>query len=92
MALPIDHALPDPPTSVATSYVANMKQIVQEAHATMAKAQQASKVQYNCHHIAVEYQVRDSVLLSTCNLPTVGLRKLMPYIAGPFCIMQKIGE
>ena len=41
MALPIDHALLAPPISVATSYVANMKQIVQEAHAAMAKALQA---------------------------------------------------
>ena len=41
VALPIDHILPAPPTSIATSHVANMKQIVQEAHATMAKAQQA---------------------------------------------------
>ena len=41
VALPIDYALPAPPTSVATSHVATMKQIVQEAHATMAKAQQA---------------------------------------------------
>ena len=39
VALPIDHALPDPPTSVATSHVATMKQIVQEAQTTMAKAQ-----------------------------------------------------
>ena len=31
VALPIDHALPVPPMSVATSHVANMKQIVQEA-------------------------------------------------------------
>ena len=41
MALPIDHALPAPPMSVATSHVENIKQIVQEAHATMARAQQA---------------------------------------------------
>ena len=39
MALPIHHAFPDPPMSIATSHVATMKQIVQEAHATMAKAQ-----------------------------------------------------
>ena len=39
MALPIDHALPAPPTSAATSHVENMKRVVQEAHATMAKAQ-----------------------------------------------------
>ena len=41
VALPIDYTFPAPSTSVATSHVANMKQIVQEAHATMAKAQQA---------------------------------------------------
>ena len=39
VALSIDHVLLSPPTSVATSHVANMKQIVQEACATMAKAQ-----------------------------------------------------
>ena len=41
VALPIDHALLDPPMSVATSYVAAMRKIVQDAHAAMAKAQQA---------------------------------------------------
>ena len=41
VALPIDHALPALLASVATSHVANIKQIVQEARATMAKAQQA---------------------------------------------------
>ena len=41
VALPIDHALPAPPTSVATSNIENMKQIIQEAHATISKAQQA---------------------------------------------------
>ena len=41
VALPIDHALPTPPTSVATSHVANMKWIVQDACATRAKEQQA---------------------------------------------------
>ena len=41
MALPIDYALPAPPTSIATSHAAIIKQIVQEAHTTMAKAQQA---------------------------------------------------
>ena len=41
VALPIDHALPAPPTSVATSHVENMKKIVQEACTTMAKVQQA---------------------------------------------------
>ena len=41
VALPIDHAFLAPLTNIATSHVANMKQIVQEAHATMAKAQQA---------------------------------------------------
>ena len=40
VALPIYYVLPAPPTSVATSHVANMKQIVQETHADMAKAQQ----------------------------------------------------
>ena len=41
VALPIDHALPAPPTSIATPHVANMKQIVQEAQTAMAKALQA---------------------------------------------------
>ena len=41
VALPIDHALPAPPTSVATSHIENMEKIVKEAHAAMAKAQQA---------------------------------------------------
>ena len=41
IALPIDHALPAPLISVATSHVPNMKQIVQEARTTMAKAQWA---------------------------------------------------
>ena len=40
----------------------------------------------------MEYQVRDAVLLSTCHLPTVGLRKLMPHFIGPFCILQKISK
>ena len=39
--LPIDHALLAPFLSIATSHIANMKQIVQEAHVTMAKIQQA---------------------------------------------------
>ena len=41
LALPIDHAFLAPPTSVITSHVANMKQIVQDSHTAMAKAQQA---------------------------------------------------
>ena len=41
VALPIDHAFPALPTSVATSHVANIKQIVQEASAAIVKAQQA---------------------------------------------------
>ena len=89
MVLPIDHALLAPPRSVATSHVANIKQIVQEACATMARAQQAWKVHYNCCHTAVEYQVRDAVLLSTCHSLTVGSRKLMPCFFGPFCIIGK---
>ena len=40
VALPIDHALLAPPMSVATSHAADMKLIVQEAHAAM-EAQQA---------------------------------------------------
>ena len=39
VVLPIDHVFPAPPTSLATSHVSNMKQIVQEACAAMAKAQ-----------------------------------------------------
>ena len=41
VVLPIDHALLAPFTSVATSHVENMKQIIQGACATMEKAQQA---------------------------------------------------
>ena len=41
VGLPIDHAFLAPPTTLATSHVANMKQIVQEAFTTMEKAQQA---------------------------------------------------
>ena len=41
VALPTDHALPAPPTSAATSHIATMKQIVQEASAAISKAQQA---------------------------------------------------
>ena len=37
VALPIDHALMAPPMSVATSHVAIIKQIVQEAYAAMAR-------------------------------------------------------
>ena len=39
VALPIDHTLPAPPTSVANSHVENMKKIVQEACTTIAKEQ-----------------------------------------------------
>ena len=41
VALPTDHTLLAPPTSVATSHVANVKKIVQESFAATAKAQQA---------------------------------------------------
>ena len=41
VALPIDNSFLALPMSVATSYVANMKQIVQEAYAAIAKAEQA---------------------------------------------------
>ena len=41
VALPIDYALLAPAMSVATSHVATMKLIMQEACATMKKAQQA---------------------------------------------------
>ena len=58
----------------------------------MAKVQQAQKVHYNCCYTTVEYQVRDTVFLSTRHLPTVGLRKLMPCFVVLFCISWKIGE
>ena len=41
VALPIDHALLAPPMSIAISHVATIRQIVQDACATIAKAQQA---------------------------------------------------
>ena len=41
VASPIDHVLLAPPISVATSHVANMKKIVQEACTTIEKVQQA---------------------------------------------------
>ena len=78
--------------SIATSHVVTMGQIVQDTSAAMAKAQQAQKVNYHRRHTVVEYQVGDTVVLSTRQVPTVGLQKLMPCFVGPFCITQKIGK
>ena len=41
---------------------------------------------------AVDFNVGDSVLLSTCHIDLKGNHKFKPHFIGPFMVVQKVGS
>jgi hypothetical protein len=84
-------------TDVVDALLVSRDEFLEEVHGRLLQAQQYTQRFYDAHHRALEFTVRDWVLLRllhrhTQSLVPGGCSKLGPKYAGPFQVLEHIGE